>query len=229
MIDDLGITSIWSDDILRMKDELKNEFNEMFESQLAGFRTFLLCMYENNVAYIEPIHAAIFPDSPLFFFSDARMTVTLDRNMLVESAVLDNGADMFLRMFYGETTEVMNIGSICHPLGWYWEAFTLIGPHDAAIERFDCERFPEQNLVVNEDDLIDCVMEFIEWKREKFVMEAEMAIQEEMGVSPGNPFEDHVYASIQPEGEDGVHDFGDQDVLNAINTGMRTGARRVGE
>jgi hypothetical protein len=211
---DYGITAVWGDDYLSLREEFKGEFNRIFSEKNQGIHTVYLCLYERGVVIVEAIKVLVYAEVPLFFFSDCRLVVNLDKDMYVSNATLDESADLFLRMFYSDMIDIFEIGPICHPKGYTWNIFTLLSDKTIsnADNRYDYDRIPIEILTLSEEEMIKVALDFTLWKKEKFLLEIETTVMSEDDVMPSenNPFESRFY-------------------MEATNNGMRTEKVRVGD
>ena len=210
--------AIFGDDFLSLREEFKSEFNKFFSEKSKGYHTVYLCVYEQGLVIIETVKVMVYSDCPLFFFSDSRLVVKLDKNMNVFDANLDVGADLFLKMFYGNLIDLHHVGPVSNSFGFTWEIFTLLDNNTIlkSTDRYIDDKYNLDILKLDESEMIEIALDFTAWRKEKFIVELEASVNSEgeESLSENNPFESQFYMESEKVNRTGIRTdkvfFGEQ-------------------
>jgi hypothetical protein len=208
---DFGITGIWCDTPSEFRSEFTNEFNDRtVENSSDGLFTFIFCTYHDNSAYAEVLYVLVKNEQLMFFYSTTQYELILDNKFTVTGfRVVDNNAFMFVNSLYA-TSDVHYLGDICDYTGNLYHTFTISSSKmiSQIIETYrvgDFIEFPIHEIrKVSEDDIINCLTDFMEWKSSNFqkqIDDAKILGEPYEGIEE-NPFQDRFYDANITENDD---------------------------
>lgn len=218
MIDN-EIIAFYNDDPVELKKEFKEEFNRLTVDGNNGLYTFMFSSYYEYVINTEIVYCIIFDDTALFFVTPYSTQLTLDNNLMVTGGDVTPSGNVFETMFAeGEESDVVHIGECCNSKGFAYGiyAFSYKKALAAAINRVNNELYDPEMLYIDDQDMIDISMDYLEHRIERFHQQVERSFELEEAVAglDENPYS---------------NDFYDDDGRRAVRNAPLTKARPLGD
>lgn len=195
---DHGIIAFYNDDLVEQKIEFKNEFNRLTEDGEEGLYTFLFSWYHEYTVTTEIVFCMIFEKTALFFVTPYAVKLSLDNNLMVSSGDIVPSGERFEKMFAeGENSPVTHIGECCNSHGYVYGiyAFGYERALNAAINIVENEFYNSELLIIDDQDMIDISMDFLEYRINKYQEQVERSFELEEPIAglDENPYANEFY------------------------------------
>jgi hypothetical protein len=195
---DHNIISFYNDDPVDLKKEFKDEFNRLTEDGDEGLYTFLFSSYHEYTVNTEIVFCVIYEDTALFYVTPYSVQLNLDTNLMVTGGEVTPNGNLFETMFAeGEKSDVVHIGECCNSSGYVYGiyAFSYDKALKSAIAKVESERYNPEILVIDDQDMIDVSMDYLEQRIERFKEQVERSFELEEAVAglDENPYSNEYY------------------------------------
>jgi len=168
---DRGIIAFYNDDMVELRQEFKDEFNRLTEKNEEGLYTFLFSSYHEYMVTTEIVFCMIYEDTALFFVTPYAMQLSLDNNLMVKSGDIYPNGQTFETLFAeGDNSSVVHIGECCNSKGYAYGIYSFGYKRAlaAAIEMVNNETYDIEQLIIDDQDLIDVSIDYLEVRIQKF-------------------------------------------------------------
>lgn len=192
------ITSFYNDDMVALKTEFKNEFNRLTTEGDEGVYPFIFSSYHEYVINTEIVFCIIYDETALFFVTPYAMQLTLNNNLMVSGGDVTPSGNIFETMFAeGDESDVVHIGECCNSKGFAYGiyAFSYKKALQCAINKVESENYDAELLVIDDQDLIDISMDYLEHRIERFQQQIDRSFELEEAVAglDENPYSNEFY------------------------------------
>lgn len=193
---DHGITAFWQDDLDLLREEFKEEFNNITnaaDGQGLGLHTFIFSCYHDYKIYTEVFYVQVFENCAIFLWAPFSLILNLDDELQVISGDFIPDGNLFLRTMFGDINELEHIGPITDYMGNCYEVFSLRydAPLQAVKNLYEDDKIVLTNMIIDDDVIMDAAMKFLEYRIELFAVQVESSIDnDEPNVAiDENPFQ----------------------------------------
>lgn len=195
------VVAFYNDDIDELKKEFKDEFNQITSEGKLGWYTFYFSSYNDYTIRTEFVHCYLYEDTVLFFINPCSMLMTLNNDLQVNQGELISNGDIFLRMFWDDTdtSDIVFLDDVCTKTGFFYGLFTFKYDNalNSAIDHVSSGLLDIEHLVIDEDDLIDVSLDYLEERISKFEHQIDRSFEMEEPIAgmDENPFQNDYYDS----------------------------------
>jgi hypothetical protein len=181
-----------------LKTEFKNEFNRLSVDGEEGLYTFFFSSYHEYVINTEIIFCIIYDNTALFFVTPYSMQLTLDNNLMVSGGDVTPTGNTFEKLFAeGDNSDVIHIGECCNSKGFSYGiySFSYKKALKDAINKVESEIYDAEILVIDDQDMIDISMDYLEHRIERFQQQIQRSFELEEAVAglAENPYSNQFY------------------------------------
>lgn len=193
-----GITAFYGDDLLELKNEFKEEFNSLTDSQDEGLYTFMFSSYHEYIITTEIVYCMVYEKTALFFVTPYAMQVRLDNNLMVTGGDVNPVGETFEALFIdGDKSSLIHIGECCNSKGYTYGiyAFDYTDALNSAIEKVNNGDYSCEALVINDDLLLDVSIDYLDIRIQKFQEQVERSqeLEEPIAGLDENPYANAYY------------------------------------
>ena len=180
---DHDIIAIWEDNIDLMREEFKEEFNNISNSpDNHGLHTFVLSRYQDYTIFSEVVYVIILEKCALFLSPSYYIQLKLDDELQVISGDVTPDSLLFVESMYGEIPDVEFLGPIIDSIGNWYDVFSLKyeNPLNESIELYEHDRIPLDNISLDDDYLLDSALKYLAYRIEAFAVQVEKTLDNEV-------------------------------------------------
>lgn len=195
---DHDIIAFFNDDPVELKKEFKTEFNQLTEDGKEGLYTFIFSSYYEYTINTEIVYCMIFDDTALFFVTPYSTQLTLSNDLMVTGGDVTPSGNLFETLFAeGSDSDVVHIGECCNSYGFAYGiyAFSYKKALNVAIDKVNNELYNAELLFIDDQDMIDISMDYLEIRIKRFEAQVETSFELEEAVAglDENPYSNRFY------------------------------------
>jgi len=174
------ITAFYNDDFDELKKEFKIEFNRIIEDgDSEGLHPFYFCYYKDYQLHTELCYCMITPKTAVFLLSPCRLTLMLNEKFEVESGDISPDSVVFEKLLSNsDDSDLVYIDSIYNRNGHGYFIYSLkyTKPKKELEYMVENEMIDIERINVNEDEMTEIALDYLEQKIEYFNNKIDEAI-----------------------------------------------------